>query len=132
MSNNVLANGSLATQVMNTQQVDSGDEGLEHGWSLQEQEIARRVFSLAYDREIIGLIETVSAQASSIKEVQDMWRLNDFLSSKRHEVDGKYDFRYPYLLVVFARLLKEGWLQPQELEGLEPSKRAKIAALSRM
>ncbi|WP_245912501.1 hypothetical protein [Brunnivagina elsteri] len=65
-------------------------------------------------------------------EAKDVWRLNDFLSAKRHEVDGKYDFRYPYLIVVFARLVKEGWLQPQELEGLDPSKRAKIAALSRM
>jgi len=35
-------------------------------------------------------------------------------------------------MIVFARPVKEGWLQPQELEGLDPSKRAKIAALSRM
>ncbi|MFM7427043.1 MAG: hypothetical protein ACKO7W_18930 [Elainella sp.] len=117
---------------MDIQQVESSAEGLEHGWSLPEQEIARRVFDLAYKRETAELIQTVSAQAGSITEAQDMWRLNDFLSAKRHEVDGKYDFRYPFLLVVFARLVKEGWVQIQELEGLDPSKRAKISALSRM
>lgn len=117
---------------MDIQQVESSAEGLEHGWSLQEQEIARRVFDLAYKRETADLIQMVSAQAGSITEVKDMWHLNDFLSAKRHEVDGKYDFRYPFLLVVFARLVKEGWVQMQELEGLDPSKRAKIAALSRM
>jgi len=122
----------LAMQVMDIQHVESGAEGIEHGWSLQEQEIARQVFDLAYDREIADLLQTVSAQAGAIAEVKDVWRLNDFLSAKRHEVDGKYDFRYPYLIVVFARLVKEGWLQPQELEGLDPSKRVKIAALSRM
>jgi hypothetical protein len=124
--------GSFATQAMDIQQVESGAEGIEHGWSLQEQEIARRVFDLAYEREIAYLLQTVSAQAGAITEAKDVWRLNDFLSAKRHEVDGKYDFSYPYLIVVFARLVKEGWVQPQELEGLDPSKRAKIAALSRM
>jgi hypothetical protein len=117
---------------MNIQQVDSSAEGLEHGWSIQEQEVARQVFDLAYGREISDLIHTVSTQAGSITEVTDLWRLNDFLSAKRHEVDGKYDFRYPFLFVVFARLVKEGWLQMQELEGLDPGKRAKISALSRM
>jgi hypothetical protein len=123
---------SFATQVMDIQHVESGAEVIEHGWSLREQEIARQVFDLAYNREIADLLQTVSVQAGAIAEVKDVWRLNDFLSAKRHEVDGKYDFRYPYLIVVFARLVKEGWLQPQELEGLDPSKRSKIAALSRM
>jgi len=124
--------GFFATQVMDIQQVESSAEGIEQGWSLQEQVIARRVFDLSYEREITDLLQTVSAQARAITEAKDVWILNDFLSSKRHEIDGKYDFRYPYLLVVFARLVKEGWLHPQELEGLDPSKRAKIAALSRM
>jgi hypothetical protein len=117
---------------MDIQKVESGAEGLEHGWSLQEQEIARRVFEIAYEREIADLIQTVLAQAGAIAEAKDVWRLNDFLSAKRHQVDGKYDFRYPYLIVVFALLVKEGWLQLQELDGLEPTKRVKIAALSRM
>lgn len=117
---------------MDIQQVESSAEGIEHGWSLQEQEIARRVFDQAYEREIADLLQIVVAQAGAITDVNHVWRLNDFLSAKRHEIDGKYDFRYPYLMVVFARLMKEGWLQSQELEGLDPSKRAKIGALSRM
>jgi hypothetical protein len=117
---------------MDIQQVENSAEGIEHGWSLQEQDIARRVFHLAYEREIADLLQIVSAQSGAITEVKHLWQLNDFLSAKRHEIDGKYDFRYPYLMVVFARLVKEGWLQSQELEGLDPGKRAKISALSRM
>lgn len=101
-------------------QVESGAEGIEHGWSLQEQEIAQRVFDLAYEREITDLLQTVSAQAGAITEAKDVWRLNDFLNAKRHEVDGKYDFRYPYLIVVFARLVKEGWLPPPGVGRLRP------------
>jgi hypothetical protein len=61
-----------------------------------------------------------------------MWHLHDFLSARRHEVDGKYDYRYSMLIFIFARLVKEGWLHLNELEGLDKSKIAKIAALSRM
>jgi Photoprotection regulator fluorescence recovery protein len=122
----------VVVQDMDVQQVTVGVEGIEHGWSLQEQAIARQAFDLAYDREIAGLMQAVTEQAGAITQAQDMWTLHDFLSAKRHEVDGKYDFRYPFLLVVFARLVKEGWLQPQDLEGLDASKRAKISALSRM
>lgn len=48
----------VATQVMDIQQVESGAEGIEPGWSLQEQEIARRVFDLAYEREIADLLQS--------------------------------------------------------------------------
>lgn len=117
---------------MSSQQVESSDEGLAQGWSLEEQKIAQRVFDLAYEREIASLMQSVATQAREIADAKDLWCLNDFLSAKRHEVDGKYDFRYPYLIVVFARLLKEGWLEPYELDGLDPNKLAKIKALSRM
>jgi Photoprotection regulator fluorescence recovery protein len=117
---------------MDVQQVETGNEGIENGWSLEEQAIARKVFDLAYEREIAGLMRWVNEQAGSITQVDDMWRLHDFLSAKRHDLDGKYDFRYPFLIMVFAQLVKEGWLKIPELEGLDPSKRAKISALSKM
>lgn len=117
---------------MTVRQVETDNEGIESGWSLAEQAIARQVFDLAYEREIAGLMQSVNEQAGSISQVDDLWRLHDFLSAKRHDLDGKYDFRYPFLMMVFAQLVREGWLQLQELEGLDPAKRSKIAALSKM
>jgi hypothetical protein len=101
-------------------------------WSTIEQKIAQEAFERAYQREIQALIEQVREQANAIAEIEDMWHLHDFLSARRHEVDGKYDYTYSMLVFIFARLVKEGWLHLNELEGLDKSKIAKIAALSRM
>jgi Photoprotection regulator fluorescence recovery protein len=101
-------------------------------WSKIEQKIAQEAFERAYQREIKALIEQVRERASAIAELEDMWHLHDFLSARRHEVDGKYDYTYSMLVFIFARLVKEGWLHLNELEGLDKSKIAKIAALSRM
>ncbi len=101
-------------------------------WTETEQLVARQAFDKAHEREINALILSVRAQASAIAAPEDMWQLHDFLSSRRHEVDGKYDYRYSGLVFVFARLVKEGWLQVNELEGLSTDKLAKVAALSRM
>lgn len=101
-------------------------------WSQAEQEIARAAFDNAYEREIAALMVTVQGKASEITELDQLWSLHDFLSAKRHDVDGKYDYRYSVLLFVFARLVKEGWLQFDELQGLHQDKLAKIKALMRM
>lgn len=101
-------------------------------WSKIEQKIAQEAFERAYQREIEALIEQVRDRANAIAELEDMWHLHDFLSARRHEVDGKYDYSYSMLVFIFARLVKEGWLHLNELEGLDKSKIAKIAALSRM
>ncbi|MBN1223805.1 MAG: hypothetical protein JXB23_11195 [Candidatus Aminicenantes bacterium] len=40
--------------------------------------------------------------------------------------DDKYDYRYSRLIFVYGRLLKEGWLNINELEGLDDDKMTKI------
>lgn len=104
----------------------------ESEWSKIEKQIAEEAFNKAYEREIGALIETVREKASSIAKLEDLWHLHDFLSAKRHQIDGKYDYRYSVLIFVFANLVKDGWLNLDELEGLERNKLAKIAALTRM
>ncbi|HLO89483.1 MAG TPA: hypothetical protein VK203_31360, partial [Nostocaceae cyanobacterium] len=79
-------------------------------WSKTEEKIAEEAFRRAYEREINALIQEVREQASTLNELQDMWQLHDFLSARRHDIDGKYDYRYSVLIFVFARLVKEGWL----------------------
>ena len=51
-----------------------------------------------------------------------VWRLHDYLSEKRKEVDQKYDYRYSVLMLVFHRLVFEGWLKEDELEGVGSEK----------
>ncbi len=101
-------------------------------WTETEENIAKKAFEIAYKREINDLIDSVKHKAVSLSEIDDMWHLHDFLSAKRHEVDGKYDYRLPMLVFVFAGLVKDGWLSLSELEGLNPDKIAKISALARM
>ncbi len=101
-------------------------------WSQTEKEIAQAAFEKARERELKSVIETVREGANSMTNSDELWRLHDFLSSKRHEIDGKYDYRYSVLILVFSQLVKEGWLCLDELQGLEPDKLTKVSALSRM
>lgn len=101
-------------------------------WTDAEKKIARTAFEQAYEQEIEALLKQVRQQANTLKALNDLWQLHDFLSAKRHEVDGKYDFQYPALPFVFAGLIKEGWLRLTDLEGLSQDKLSKIAALARM
>jgi len=102
------------------------------GWTQIEEDIARKAFEIAYKRETNALIDSVRYKASSLTEIDDMWQLHDFLSVKRHEVDGRYDYNLPMLVFVFAGLIKDGWITLKELEGLNSDKLAKIVALTYM
>lgn len=101
-------------------------------WTDVEKKVAQAAFKQAYERESEALLKQVREEAAAIVELGELWRLHDFLSARRHELDGKYDYRYPVLLFAFAGLVKEGWLHLNELEGLDRGKLSKIAALSRM
>lgn len=101
-------------------------------WSDQEEQIARRVFDIAYRRELSATLAYVRQVAAAIDSPDALWKLHDFLSAKRHEMDGKYDARPSMLIFVFADLIKNGWISLEELQGLEPEKLTRIAALTRM
>ncbi len=101
-------------------------------WSEKEKQIAREALSKAYDKETEALIVEITKKASQITIIDDIWSLNDYLNSKRYDLDGKYDYRESTPLFVLAQLIKEGWLHPDDLASLTPDKRAKIAALAKM
>ena len=101
-------------------------------WSETEQKVAHHAFQIANERETETLIKHICQKANEISAVEDLWQLHDFLSARRHQIDGKYDYRFSVLIFVFAELMKEGWLDLDDLAGLEPEKIAKISALSRM
>lgn len=101
-------------------------------WSPQEEKIAKTAFDAAYHREVTSMTAEVKRQAKGATSPDELWKLHDFLSARRHDLDGKYDFRPSMLIFVFAQLIKEGWLDIQELEGLTADKIAKVNALTRM
>ena len=104
----------------------------ETSWSETEKHAADSAFKIAYSRETESLLQQIRQQANSINEVNDLWVLHDYLSARRHDLDGKYDRRYDSLIFVFAQLLKEGWLGINDLQGLSPEKITKISALAKM
>ncbi|MEB3333688.1 MAG: hypothetical protein VKP70_01740 [Cyanobacteriota bacterium] len=99
-------------------------------WTPQEQAIAREAFDRAHGRAVSDLISKVKGHASGVGSVDGLWQLHDFLSTQRHDMEGRFDFRLEGILFVFASFVKDGLLSVEELAGLEPDKLAKIKAMS--
>jgi len=95
-------------------------------WSSGEKRVARRAFEKAYAAECAELLAQVREMAAAAQEPRDLWRIHDFLEEQRRQTDQKYDYRYSQLVVVFARLIHDGRLSLDELEGLHEDKLAKI------
>lgn len=62
--------------------------------------------------------------------MEDIWSIHDFLTEKRKEMGRKYDYRYSRLILVFALLMKDGWLKEEDLHGLREEKIEKIKSLA--
>ncbi|WP_159789573.1 hypothetical protein [Sodalinema gerasimenkoae] len=101
-------------------------------WTTTEKDLAQAAFKKAYHREVAALVQEVQENVKEISGLDELWQLHDYLSARRHDIDGKYDYRDSMFLFAFSQLIKEGWLSLEELEGLHPSKRQKVAALARM
>jgi len=95
-------------------------------WSKREKVIARQAFEAAYFRECMAAREVVREMAAEIEDTADLWRLSDYLTEKRVEVDEKYDYRYSVPPLVFARLIREGWIKQEDLAGLSDEKLEQI------
>ena len=91
-------------------------------WSKEEKKIARKVFDMAYKRECTDFINKIQSKAAHLSAPNDIWRLHDFMSKEIRAIGRKYDYRYSVLLLVFARLIKDGWLTVDELSGLSEDK----------
>ena len=98
-------------------------------WSTSEEAIAKEAFDTAYRREAELMMAEAKRQAELAADPNDFWILNDFLSARRHDFDGKYDFRPEARVFVLAQLVKEGWLDLSEISGLSFDKIMKIEVL---
>jgi len=98
-------------------------------WSKTEKQIAKNAFEKAYGRECADLAEKIRSRAEKIKVPVDIWRLRDFLNKNVKEIENKYDYRYSVLILVFAKLIKGGWLNVDDLKGLGQEKIDRITTL---
>jgi Photoprotection regulator fluorescence recovery protein len=91
-------------------------------WSKTEKIIARAAFDKASEREHGAILREVHSMLNAAKDPYVVWAIHDYLSERRREIDQKYDYRYSVLILIFARLVREGWLKEEELAGLGEDK----------
>jgi hypothetical protein len=91
-------------------------------WSRSEKIVARKAFDAALGRELHEVIQETQTMASQIQHSSDLWDLEHYLTERRKEIDGKYDYRYSQLTHVFGKLLHENRLREGELRGLGEDK----------
>ncbi len=91
-------------------------------WSGGEKKIARRAFDAALEKEFAALIVQIKEMTATLATPTDTWDMHHFLSGRLREIERKYDYRYSQLIVVFGRLMREGWITESELEGLKIDK----------
>ncbi len=94
----------------------------EFTWSATEKKAARAAFDLALARELKAARQEAEAILHGSSDDRALWRLHDYLSDKRREIDQKYDYRYSVLMLVFPRLVSEGWIKVDELAGIGAEK----------
>ena len=98
------------------------DNKREMAWSPAEKAIARKVFDGALQRELNEVMIEAKAMAEQIKEPNDLWQLEKYLTARRTEIDRGFDYRYSVLIPAFGNLLSRGRLSEAELQGLSDDK----------
>ena len=94
----------------------------EINWSKSEKEVARRAFDIAYKRECDTITAKLKEMIEKATEPEHIWRIHDYFTEQRKIIDEKYVYRYSTIILLFARLLSEGWLKKSDLEGLGEDK----------
>jgi hypothetical protein len=95
-------------------------------WSGSEKKIARRAYEAAADVVLARALAEFKAKAAAATTPTDMWDVEDFLRRRRRELDELLDYRYSQLVLVFGRLIHEGYLDEAQLAGLAEDKLAAI------
>ena len=101
-------------------------------WSKTEKDVAKKIYANAYDKECRAILAHVQGMLAKLTDAEDVWKIHDYLSEQRKEFAGKYDYRYSVLPLVFARLIREGWLSEADLQGLREDKLEGIQSMLRL
>ncbi len=96
-------------------------------WSPSEKKIARKAYDVALEAALAKVMAEFRAKASAAATPSDMWGVEDYLREQRREIDEMFEYRYSQLPFVFARLIREGHLDENPLDGLSQEKREIIS-----
>lgn len=91
-------------------------------WSDSEKKVARRAFDKAQEKECASIMAKLKDLAAKAVKPEDLWAVHDYLTEQRRSIDEKYDYRYSQLILVFSRLLREKWIEENDLQGLSDEK----------
>ena len=95
-------------------------------WAPTEKKLARIAFDKAFERQCKAITQEARRMLDTTNAPSDIFRVQEYLTEQRRLVDRLYDYRYSRLLEVFGRLLSDGWLRENDLNGLQQEKIAKI------
>ena len=98
-------------------------------WSPAEKKVARRAFDQALQAALGRVMAEFKARASAASTPSEMWEIEDYLRRQRREIDETFDYRYSQLILVFARLIREGYLDENLLVGLSEEKRDLVRSI---
>src|SRR4029077_5088529 len=98
----------------------------EKTWTAHEKKTARKAFDKAFARHCSMITAEARRMLENVTAPSDLWRVEEYLSDHRRTVDAIYDYRYSRLLMVFSRLMRDGWLTETDLAGLDQEKIARI------
>lgn len=93
-------------------------------WSKAEKKVAKEAFDKAYQRECNKIISDIKKY--KLEQPEDIWSLSEMLKEREKKINQIYDYRYSQLIMVFAILIKRGFLSIKELEGLSDEKLEQI------
>ncbi len=102
------------------------------GWSETEQTVFQEVLDRAYVREANALIQNLREIVRTISHLSHVSSLHDYLGTRLHEINDKYNDRNSFSNLVLAQLLYEGWLTMDDLTGLDIEKIVTISVLAQM
>ncbi|RWM31656.1 hypothetical protein [Mesorhizobium sp.] len=91
-------------------------------WSPSEKKVARSAFDVALQAALAEIMAELKRRASAATTPSDMWEIEDYLQRQRRKIDQMFDYRYSQLILVFASLIREGYLEQSRLAGLSEDK----------
>ncbi len=95
-------------------------------WSDSEKKIARRAYDKALASELASVLKQLKALSAKADKPEDIWTIHEYLGKQQRQIGEKYDYRYSQLIFVFGLLLREKWIEEQDLTGLNEEKLAAI------
>jgi hypothetical protein len=98
-------------------------------WSPAEKKIARKAYDAAVECALAKVMVEFKARANAAATPAEMWDVGDYLRQQWRELDELFDYRYSQLPLVFARFVREGYLDETHLAGLSDEKREMIRSI---